>query len=595
MDHNPTILAHLQALYGNELGRVTYQRLPAQLATLTDPAGRLKGADWAMNYTLTQHDALLITYGDQVQAPASAPLRTLAAFCRRYLRGVVSGVHILPFYPSSSDDGFAVMDYRSVDPALGTWDDVADLGQDFRLMFDAVINHASSRGAWFRGFLQDDPQYRDYFIVVEGDPDLSAVVRPRALPLLRDVSTGAGPKRVWTTFSSDQIDLNYANPAVLLEALGILLFYAARGAEFIRLDAVAFLWKQVGSACLHLPQTHRVIQLMRAVLDEAVPGVRLITETNVPHADNVSYFGNGYNEAQLVYNFALPPLTLHALHTGDARYLSAWAAQLRVPSPQTTFLNFLASHDGIGLNPVRGILPEHEIAALVTETEAAGGLVSYKSNADGSRSPYELNINYFDALNKAHAEETQAMQVARFMASQAILLALAGVPGIYFHSLFGSRGWPAGVAQTGHNRTINREKLASAALERDLADPQTLRAEVFRRYTHLLRARRSSAAFDPNSAQQVAACGEGIFALLRGGPRAQGDEEVLCLQNVTSHTVVAVAANALLGAYEARDLISGVTKVVALDGSLELAPYETLWLTAQQKELASPKVERRFK
>src|SRR5690606_35016656 len=108
--------------------------------------------------------------------------------------------------------------------------------------------------------------------------------------------------------SADQVDLNFKNPAVLLATTRALLFYVEHGAKFIRLDAIAYLWKEIGTPCIHLPQTHQVIQLMRAVLDEVAPDVRLITETNVPHPDNISYFGAGTNEAQLVYNFALPPL-----------------------------------------------------------------------------------------------------------------------------------------------------------------------------------------------------------------------------------------------------------------------------------------------
>ena len=452
-------------------------------------------------------------------------------------------------------------------------------GSDFRLMFDAVINHASRQSAWFQGFLRDEPRYRDYFIVVEGDPDLSPVVRPRALPLLTEVQTATGPKRVWTTFSDDQIDLNYTNPDVLLEVLDILLFYVAQGAEFIRLDAIAYLWKEIGTSCLHLPQTHRVVQLIRAVLDEVAPHVRLITETNVPHRDNISYFGDGHNEAQMVYNFALPPLTLHTLRTGDARALTEWASGLSLPSEQTTFFNFLASHDGIGLNPARGILSEAEITALVAGAEAHGGLVSYKTNPDGSRSPYELNINYFDALNDPQAGEPLALQVDRFMASQAILLAMIGVPGIYFHSLFGSRGWPEGVAQTGRNRTINRQKLALPALEAELADPRSLRAQVFRRYTRLLRARATSPAFHPNGGQRAVSCGDAIFALLRTAP--DRSTAVLCLQNVSDRAQIASGIADLLGPGTLRELITGRIWVLRQEDAVELAPYETLWLARE--------------
>ncbi len=293
---------------------------------------------------------MLITYGDQVQAPNEKPLQTLKAFCDSHLPGVLNSIHILPFYPWTSDDGFSVMDYRQIDPVLGTWDDVSSM-QNFRLMFDGVINHISSQSDWFQKFLQDDLLYKDYFIVINGEPDLSQVVRPRALPLLTSFQTTSGEKKVWTTFSSDQVDLNFKNPEVLLEILDILLLYIEHGATFIRLDAIAYLWKEIGTTCIHLPQTHAVIQFLRAAINDIAPHVHLITETNVPHSDNISYFGNGTNEAQLVYNFALPPLILHTFHTGDARILSDWARTLTLPSDKTTFFYFLASHDGIGLNP----------------------------------------------------------------------------------------------------------------------------------------------------------------------------------------------------------------------------------------------------
>jgi glucosylglycerate phosphorylase len=323
---------------------------------------------------LSERDALLITYADQLREPDRAPLATLADFAKTHLTGVVSGVHLLPFYPWSSDDGFSVKDFFAVDPAFGDWPDIDRFRPEFDLMFDAVFNHMSAQGEWFQKFLADEPAFRDFFVTVTGNPDLSQVVRPRALPLLTEFQTARGPEKVWTTFSADQVDLNFKNPAVLLATLRALLFYVQHGAKFIRLDAIAYLWKEIGTSCIHLPQTHQVIQLMRAVLDEVAPDVRLITETNVPHADNISYFGDGTNEAQLVYNFALPPLVLHSLATGNAEKLTRWAASLELPSAQTTFFNFLASHDGIGMNPARGILSQAEIDALVQRATDHGGL-----------------------------------------------------------------------------------------------------------------------------------------------------------------------------------------------------------------------------
>jgi len=382
---------------------------------------------------LSERDALLITYADQLREPDRAPLATLADFAKTHLAGVVSGVHLLPFYPWSSDDGFSVKDFFAVGPAFGDWPDLEHFRPDFDLMFDAVFNHMSAQGEWFQKFLADEPEFRDFFVTVTGNPDLSQVVRPRALPLLTEFSTARGAEKVWTTFSADQVDLNFKNPAVLLATLRALLIYVQHGAKFIRLDAIAYLWKEIGTNCIHLAQTHQVIQLMRAVLDEVAPGVRLITETNVPHADNISYFGDGTNEAQLVYNFALPPLVLHSVATGNAEKLTRWAALLELPSAQTTFFNFLASHDGIGMNPARGILSQAEIDALVKRATDHGGFVSYKHNSDGSKSPYELNITYFDALSNPAAGEPEDTQIKRFLVAHALMFALSGVPGVYFH------------------------------------------------------------------------------------------------------------------------------------------------------------------
>lgn len=574
------LLQHVTYLYGEAAGAAALAELRAlldrypQRPTAQSEAGRLP---------LSQRDALLITYGDQVQRPREAPLRTLADFCQRHLSGLVSGVHILPFYPYTSDDGFSVVDYQQVDPALGDWDDVAQLGRHFRLMFDAVINHISASSAWFQGYLRDDPQYRDYFITISGSPDLSKVVRPRALPLLTRVETVAGPREVWTTFSDDQIDLNFANPRVLLEVLDTLLFYAAHGADFIRLDAIGYLWKEIGTTSLHLPQTHRAIQLMRAVLDEAAPDVMLITETNVPHVDNVSYFGDGTNEAQLVYNFALPPLVLHSLYTGSADAISRWAAGLTLPSRRTTFFNFLASHDGVGVNPARGLLTEAEVEALVAGVVARGGLVSHKHNPDGSQSPYELNVNYYDALAGLDHGELPEIQRDRFLVAQAIMLALRGVPGIYFHSLFGSRGWPAGVVATGRNRTINREKLDVAVLESELADPSHRRAQVFGSYAQLLHARSASPAFDPLGDQQVVAAGESVFALARRAP-GQG-AWALCLHNVSNAEQpieIDLEQAGLPGHQAPQSLIDGGPPVEHTGSivRLTLAPYQVVWLGA---------------
>jgi sucrose phosphorylase len=427
-----------------------------------------------------------------------------------------------------------VVDYFEVAPEYGTWDDVQAIGEHFDLMFDAVFNHLSSRSQWFQRFLQNDPKFRDFFVSLEGNPDLSMVTRPRALPLLTTFTTSTAERRIWTTFSADQVDLNLRNPEVLLALIEVLLFYVSRGARFIRLDAIAYLWKEIGTCCIHLPQTHRVIQLMRSVLNEVAPQVVLVTETNVPHAENVSYFGDGTNEAQMVYNFALPPLVVHSFRSGDASTLARWIAGLEFPSPGVTFFNFLASHDGIGLNPVRGILEPAEIEALVGGTLSRGGLISYKHNADGSRSPYEMNINFLDALASPDHDESELHLARKFLTAHAILLSLRGVPGIYFHSLFGSRGDPAAAAATRLNRRINRQKLALEDLETALASTDSLRARIFGGLRELLGVRRNNPAFSPQSTQEIIQLDPRVLILRRIPVHSP---PVTCIHNVSGDVV----------------------------------------------------------
>ncbi len=582
------ITNHLIFLYGPERAGDTLKRLYTILDKFHQRSPHLQ--EHPAEERLTERDIVLITYGDQVTEPGVPPLQTLAKVLEKHIKGTVTGVHILPFFPYSSDDGFSIIDYTAVDPNLGSWADVEQLGRNFRLMFDAVINHISAHSDWFQGFLQGNPEFANYFITVEEGTDLSQVVRPRALPLLTRVQTNRGERLVWTTFSEDQIDLNFSNPDVLLKVIEILLLYVEKGAEIIRLDAIAYLWKKVGTSCIHLEETHRVVKLFRAVLDAVAPHVILITETNVPHEENISYFGDSvdklhpFDEAQMVYQFPLPPLVLHALQSGDASHLSNWSAGLSVPSDRTTFFNFTASHDGIGVRPVEGILSRSEIQSLVDRTLAHGGHVSYKDNPDGTQSAYELNISYFDALSDPNGAESPDLQVRRFLVSQAIMLSLAGVPGIYVHSLFGSRSYHAGVEQTGRYRSINREKFRRDQLEQDLANAASLRHRVFYAYLDLIRARIAHRAFHPNGPQQVLSIHPALFVLLRTSP--EGDESLLCVHNVSGveqSFSVDLTPLPLSHSGQVRDLVTNATFSANSSGelSLSLAPYQVLWLAAQ--------------
>ncbi len=576
------IREYLQRLYGD----LQTQQLWPRLMDLMD-SYRREGKDPGKTPvdTLQNLGALLITYGDQFQVPDQSHFTTLAEFISEYLEGLISAVHLLPFFPYSSDDGFSVINYKEVHPDFGSWDDLLQLGRCCYLMFDAVVNHVSRESEWFQKYLQKVPPYRDYFIEVDPGVDLSQVVRPRARPLLTEVQTAEGPAWVWTTFSTDQIDLNYKNPQVLLEIIDVLLFYVSRGARIIRLDAIAFLWKEIGTPCIHLPQTHLVIKLMRAVLDVVEPEVILITETNVPQEENSSYFGEPLgnssdrntagDEAQMVYQFPLAPLILHTFRTGNTEVLTDWASTIAVPYDSAAFLNFIASHDGIGLRPAEGLLTEAEIQALVDQTLARGGRVSYRSGPDGNKSVYELNITLFDMLTDP-GEADLEKSVARFMASQAIMLSLAGVPAIYALSLFGAPNNQGEVENTGRARSINRQKYVLSDLEQALADPSSRAARVFSAYRQLLKARKDHPAFHPLASQQVLKLDSRIVAVLRTA--GEGRESVLCLINVAAEPVELQVEDSLLGPRGRVDLLTGTPY---RSGRLALDPFQTLWLSGK--------------
>jgi sucrose phosphorylase len=527
-----------------------------------------------------QSDVILITYGDMVQKEGEKPLKTLRKFLNEKATGLINSVHVLPFYPYSSDDGFSVIDYREVDPDLGDWEDIAKLGNDFKLMVDLVANHVSAESGWFRKYKQGLAPFKTYFIEVEPGTDLSKVFRPRALPLLKTVETNDGEKQVWTTFSQDQIDLNYANYQVLLEVIDILLLYIEKTAKYIRLDAIAYIWKEIGTCCIHLMEAHWIVQIMRNILDFIAPFGKLITETNVPHKENVSYFGDGTNEAEMVYNFSLPPLILHAFHTQNANYLTQWADEVIVPSEHVAFFNFLASHDGIGVMPLRGILENDEILELAHRIEKLGGYVSFKTNSDGSESPYELNINFFDALdNPDIISKDEETQIQKFVCAHGVIFSLKGVPGIYFHSLFGSTGWPEGVEKSGQKRKINREKLKLNNLISELKNENSRRARIFSKLSTLLEVRRQNKAFNPQSRQYILDIDERLFCLLRYQDNFK--EMLLCIHNFYPETInKSFDSSALkIDCQEKVNILYGSGNVSRDGKNLEFSipPYDVLW------------------
>lgn len=559
---------HLQKIYQGDVVPIR-DRIVELLAHYAQQLPASDVDEWS------EKDVVLITYGDSVLQEGERPLHTLKKFMDRYLRDTVNSIHILPYYPFSSDDGFSVIDYRVVNPELGDWSDIREIADEFKLMSDLVINHVSRESLWFANYVADIPPYNRYFIELDPDIDVSMVTRPRNTPLMARVNTHRGNRYVWATFSEDQIDLDFSNPDVLLEFIDILLLYVKHGTRYVRLDAITYLWKQLGTHCVHLPQTHEVVKLLRTVLDLVAPGVLLLTETNVPHEENIGYFGDG-DEANMVYQFALPPLTLYTLNRGNAKVLSDWAAGLPSLPEHCTFFNFTASHDGIGVRAIEKLLSPQEVDDLIDSMHRFGGFVSMKANADGSATPYEINISMFDALQGTRRGADQ-WQVARHLCAQAIKLAFQGIPGIYIHNFTATPNDLRGVEITGRTRSINRRKWQLDELESLLQAPNTPTHEVFYGLRRLVQIRCNERCFHPNNPQRVIDAGRGVFALLRTDSKT--GQRLLALHNVTSgiQPITLINDPELSDKVRWFDLI-GQQDIADILPMHRLQPYQVMWL-----------------
>lgn len=512
---------------------------------------------------LDETTAYLITYGDAFQRKGETPLHTLASVLRDHIRDAVTDVHLLPIYPWTSDDGFGVVDHREVNPVIGTWEDITDLHANHAVALDFVANHVSSSSSWFRGWLAGDPKYDGYFLDPGPDFDVSHVVRPRMTPLIHEYKRPDGTvARAWTTFGPDQVDIDPRTPAVLLDLTDVLLGYLARGASTVRLDAIGFLWKASGTTCIHLPQTHTIIRMWRILADELAPGTALLTETNVPHDDNIAYFGNGADEAHMVYQFALPPLVLHAFVTGCAETLANWASTIGPVSESATWFNFLASHDGIGLRPTQGILTDDDRDLLVRRALAHGGRVSMATSPDGTEDIYELNTNFLDALVDPDEEDPDAAAVLRGLAAHTILLSLIGVPAIYYHSILGSRQDRAGMEESDIARRINREVIDADRLTTDL-EMSPRRSGMLEGLRTLLELRRQLPAFSPFADQRIEFLDPRVLVIRRAGGTPN---EVVAAINVSNETIS-------LPSLAGTDVISDRS----LSG-VDLEPFGYVWL-----------------
>ncbi|WP_412973020.1 sugar phosphorylase [Glaciecola sp. MF2-115] len=530
-----------------------------------------------------ESDIIMITYGDSIIENSAGvelglsqkPLSTLLRFINEYCHSIISHVHILPYFPYSSDDGFSIIDYSVVNQSLGDWNDIEAISEQYGLMTDLVVNHCSARSQWFENFCKQDGVGNDYFFTASPDDDLSKVVRPRTSSLLKEVDTANGIKHVWCTFSHDQVDFDFRNPKVLVSFIDIIRLYLDKGTKIFRLDAIAFLWKVPGSPSINLPQTHEVVRLIRTLIEHAEPDTIIITETNIPNVENLTYFGNA-NEAHAIYNFSLPPLLINTLVSGDCQYLKTW--MMRMPPAQngTTYFNFIASHDGIGLRPAEGLLDDSEITELANCMQQFGGKISWRQADNAQQKPYEINIALIDAM-KGTLKGPDQYQIQRYLCAHTIMLGLEGIPGIYIHSLIGTPNDEEKVLHTGQNRSINRHRWDYKRLLHELSTADSSHAKILNALSELIKIRRSQAAFHPNATQFTLQLGPHIFGYWRQSINRH--QSIFCLSNITdTKQEIALSDINLIENNHWFDLIEE-SLIDTTINNLKLEPYQTMWIS----------------
>ena len=564
------VSSHLKIIYQNILSEEEINNLTDQIFEITP---KVKNDSTLENWN--ESDIFLISYGDSIVSAKDKKLKTLKNFIDEFLKPHFNNIHILPFFPFSSDDGFSITDYKNVRDDLGSWEDISLLSKDYRVMADIVINHASKHSEYFKEFFRGNDEYKDFFITLDKNEGFEEVVRPRSSDLFQDIEINNQKKYLWCTFSHDQIDLNFKNPRVLLFFIKLIYLYLKHGIKVFRLDAVAFLWKEKSTNCLNLPQTHEVVKLIRTILDHYNQNTLLITETNLPNLENLSYFGNG-DEANAIYNFTLPPLLLWTLLMGDSTALRKWSMSMPPAKEHTTYFNFIASHDGIGLRPTENILTDQERGTLIDIVKEFGGVISNRKKPDGTETVYELNITLLDAM-KGTFKGIDHMQVERFIACHAIMLSLEGIPAFYIHSVLGTTNDYELMKKNSQNRSINRKSWDINEIKNKLLDDKSINNQVYKSIINLIKIRKTQPAFHPNAIQFTFNLGKNFFGIWRQS--LDKKQSIFSVTNVTNiFQYLDLTELNLIESEKWWDLISS-EYIDDIKSTIALKAYQTVWIS----------------
>ena len=525
---------------------------------------------------LTQEDIILVTYADTIIENNKSSFFVLNKFLKNYIKNIFSTIHILPFFPSSSDGGFSVIDFFLVDKKHGHWNDIKKISADYKVMVDVVLNHGSRKSKWFKNFLNNKGEGKNFFLSFDKNINVSNVVRARSHKLLQKISTENGFKYVWCTFSPDQVDFNYRNPKVLLMFLNIIKFILGNGPLVFRMDAVAFLWKRIGSSCVNLDQTHAIVRLIRVFLEKLNANSLIVTETNLPFHENLSYFGNS-DEAHLIYNFSLAPLIINTLIKGDSTAFRRWSMSMPPSRIGASYVNFISNHDGLGIRPLEGILNKKDLNIFLDTLKKFGSKFTFRKHKNTSVI-YEANISLVNALSGTiKGKDKYAFK--RYICAHSIMLSYEGIPAIYIHSLFGTKNDNLLYKKTNIKRSINRHIYSYVNLEKELKSINSDLNKVFNNLLELISIRKKQKAFHPNATQYTLNLGKRFFGLWRQSSDKQ--QSIFAISNISNMTAyLDLTSLNLINTENWFDILSkGNTKIESKNNKLKFLPYQSIWIT----------------
>lgn len=520
---------------------------------------------------ISEKTSLIICYGDSIYSNKKKSIKVFKTFFQKKLEKYFNTIHFLPFYPSSSDSGFSVKDHYKIDNKLGNWSDIKKISKSNDIMADMVINHSSARGLWFRNFLKSKKPGKDYFLTVDSKFDTSKVIRPRDHKLLKGINIFNKKEYLWRTFSEDQIDLDFKNPSVLLRFIKIMIYLIQNGVTILRLDAIAYLWKENSTKCINLKQTHEIIKLFRIIINLLNVQTIIITETNLPEKENLSYFGKN-NEANWIYNFSLPPLLIHAFLFENSSYLNKWSENLPNTKYGNSYLNFIGSHDGIGIRPTEGIFNKKTLKNFIKRLKKNGSKFSFRKVQNKSKKVYEANITVFDALKKSDYDLKGKFFLERYISAHSIIISFEGIPALYLNSLFGKSNDEAKYIITGNNRDINRYKWNYKNISKKLDNKNSKQSIVYKKISNLLRVRRKQKAFHPNASRHNINLGSNFFSFKRVS--IDKNQTIICITNLSSK----IQKTHLNKIYHSWNNLIG-SKIEIKNKFLILKPFETIWLS----------------